>query len=516
MGFPSNCCQANEPYRARVSAGGMCTHRQGGWFVSGKIPVDRHSESLVARQLSELVLSHSGLDLYAVARAESIVKKLENLHDGPLVFHKVVRLGDAAVPALEKLVRGPSHAIYHSRCLAIDALAAIATPEAVRALTRSLRDSFGREPDPASLEAESVLVSHIAEHLTRFSDLDVNDALLAALQRRRYPYCAAALGLIGDPRAIPLLIECLYEDSARAAAVGALRRFGRSALAPLLTALREPRVVAGIEPPTHVDARAAAARLVGECVGFGMLVDTVALPALSKALDDPQRCVRVEAALALVRRKAPAAADAAGILVMALDDPDWARAQTLAEALIRLGPTAERLIVAVLGVSPRRDADHRRRLRAVDVAGQLGTERTVACLRALSASSDVQLRLAVIRSLSRSPSLDVDWLSRFLTDREPMVRRSVLLALHRRTVLPAASVTQLLGDDDSDVRRLASASVCENLNAALPALQRAAYGFGAPLHGWRPRWRLWWHAWALIAVGPRSRGALAAGKRLAH
>jgi hypothetical protein len=58
--------------------------------------------------------------------------------------------------------------------------------------------------------------------------------------------------------------------------------------------------------------------------------------------------------------------------------------------------------------------------------------------------------------------------------------------------------------------------VCENLNAALPALQRAAYGFGAPLHGWRPRWRLWWHAWALIAVGPRSRGALAAGKRLAH
>lgn len=515
MGFPSNCCQANDPYRARLGAGGI-THRQGGWVVSGKIPVIRHSESHEARERSELVLSHSDLDLYAVARAESLVKKLENLHDGPLVFHKVVRLGAAAIPALEKLVRGPSQAIYHSRCLAVDALAAIATPEAVWALTRCLRDSIAREPDPVSLEAESVLVNHIAEHLTRFSDLDVNDALLAALRRRRYPYCAAALGLLGDPRSIPLLIDCLFEDCARAAAIGALRRFGRSALAPLLNTLREPRVAAGIEPPTHVDARAAAARLVGECAGLDVLVDAVALPALSKALDDPQRCVRVEAALALVRRKAPAAADAAGILVMALDDPDWARAQTLAEALVRLGPAAERLIVAVLGVRPRTDADHRRRLRAVDVAGQLATETTLACLRALSACSDVQLRLAIINSLSRSPALDVEWLTHFLTDREPMVRRRALQALHRRRVLPTDSAMQLLGDRDGDVRRLASASVCENLDAALPALQRAAYGFGAPLHGWRPRWRLWWHAWALIAIGPRSRGVHAAAKRLAH
>jgi HEAT repeat protein len=519
-GVPRELLPADDPYRARSGTGGVGAHRQGGWVVSGKTPVDRHSESLVAGQVSELVPSHSGRDLYAVARAESVVKKLENLHDGPLVFHEVVRLGEAAIPALEKLVRGPSHSIYHSRCLAVDALAAIATPEAVRALTRSLRDSIARELDPASLEAESVLVNHIAEHLTRFSDLDpdldVNDALLAALQRRRYPYCAAALGLIGDPRAVPLLIECLFEDCARAAAGGALRRFGRSALTPLLSALREPRVVAGIEPPTHVEARAAAARLIGECVGLDVLLDAVALAALSKALDDPQRCVRVEAALALVRRKAPGAAAAARMLVMALDDPDWARAQTLAAALVRLGPAAERLIVAVLGVRPRTDADHRRRLRAVDVAGQLGTERAVACLRALSASSDAQLRLAVISSLSRSPALDVDWLTHFLTDREPMVRRRALQALHRRRVLPTDSATQLLGDGDSDVRRLASASVCENLDAALPALQRAAYGFGAPLHGWRPRWRLWWHACALIAVGPRSRGVLAAGKRLAH
>jgi len=484
--------------------------------MAANTPVGQHAESLGARELSELVLSHSGTDLYAVTRAESLVKKLENLHEGPLVFHKVVHLGAAAVPALEKLVRGPSQALYHTRSLAVEALAAIATPEAVRALTRSLRDSIAREPDPASLEAESVLVNHIAEHLSRFSDFEVIDALLAALRRRRYPYCAAALGLLGDARAIPLLVECLFEDCARAAAAGALRRFGRSALAPLVSTLREPRTVAGVEPPTHVEARTAAARLVGECIRIDSLVDAMALPALNKALNDPQRSVRVEAALALVRGNAPAAADAAGILVMALDDPDWARAQTLAEALVRLGPAVERLVVAVLGVRPRTDADHRRRLRAVDVAGQLGSERTLACLRALSTSSDVQLRLAVVNALSRSPTLDVEWLEHFLTDRDPIVRGRALQALDRRRVLSAGSATQLLGDGDRDVRRLASASVCENLDAALPALHRAAYGFGAPLHGLRPRWRLWWHAWALIAVGPRSRGAHAAGKRLAR
>ena len=476
--------------------------------MAAKTSADQPAESLGAGELSELVLSHADTDLYAVARAESLVKKLENLHEGPLVFHKVVRLGTAAVPSLERLVRGPSQSIYHSRSLAVDALAAIGTREAVGALTRSLRDSIAREPDPASLEAESVLVNHIAEHLSRFSDPAVTDALLAALKRRRYPYCAAALGLLGDPDAIPLLIECLFEDCARAAAAGALRRFGRSALAPLVGALREPRPVAGVEPPTHVDARAAAARLVGECVGRDALVDAVALPALSRALNDSKQCVRIEAALALVRLKGPAAADAARILVMALDEPDWARAHTIVESLVRLGPAVELLIVAVLGMRARTDADYRRRLRSVVVAGRLGTERTRLSLRALSASPDVQLRLAVVNALSGDRALDAEWLAQFLSDREPMVRRCALQSLQRRHVLSAGSATQLLGDGDRDVRRLAGASVCENLNAALPALHRAAYGFGAPLHGWIPRWRLWWHAWALMATGTRSRRAL--------
>ena len=436
--------------------------------------------------------------------AESLVQQLENLHDGPLVFHKVVQLGEVAVPALERLVRGPSQSIYHSRSLAVDALAAIGSTAAVQALTRSLRDSIEREPDPASLEAESVLVNHIAEHLSRFSDLEVNDALLAALRRRPYPYCAAALGLVGDPRAISLLIECLFDDTARPAAAAALHRFGRAALAPLVEVLRAPRLVAGDEPATRVEARVAAARLIGECAGTDALVDAVALPALTKALSDRQQPVRVEAALALARCNASLGAEAAAVLVMALDEPNWARAQTIVEALVRLGPHAEHLIIAILGMTPRSEEDRRRRLRAVEVAGRLGSPAAVAKIRYVSASVDVRLRRAAINALSQVPAVDAGILAAFLTDRDPVARRYALQALRRRHVLAADSATRLLGDADPDVRRLATVSVRENLGAALPALQRAAYGFGAPLHGWAPRLRLWWHACALIAA-PHSR-----------
>ncbi len=171
--------------------------------------------------------------------APSLVDRFRNLHDGPLVFHEVVRFADAAVPALEILVRGPSDAVHQPRCLAADALAAIGSSAAVHALIRALLDAVGRDPSPTLLEAESLLVNHIAEHLTRFSRPEVTEALLAALRHRRYPYCAAALGLTGDPRAIPLLVECLYEDAARPAATGALRRFGLITLEPLAYVLLE-------------------------------------------------------------------------------------------------------------------------------------------------------------------------------------------------------------------------------------------------------------------------------------
>lgn len=441
---------------------------------------------------------------------ELLVSRFGNLHEGPRVFHTVVRLGNVAIPQLERLVRGRSQALYHSRRLAADALAAIATPEAVCALTRCLRDSIARDPDPVSLEAENVLVNRIAEHLSRFASPEVNDALLAALRHRPYPYCAAALGLLGDPRAIPLLIECLFEDTARSAAEGALLGFGRTALASLVQVLREPRTVAGAEPPTHVDARVAAARLVGACIRTGTLIDAHALRALDRALSDGQRSVRVEAALALVGSDAMLARDAAPILAMALDDANWGRAHTLVAALVRLGSSAEPWVIAVLSVRPRTDADRRRRLRAVEVLGRLGSAQDIAKLRRLAGSADPELRLASVAALGKIPAVDSGSLKHFLVDREAAVRCRALQALQRRNALTADCAAQLLGDDAPDIRRLAVASVRADRQAALPALHRAAFRFGAPLHGWGPRFRLWWRAWALIAVRRASSINLAA------
>jgi HEAT repeat protein len=436
---------------------------------------------------------------------DALVRKLQNLHQGPQVFHEVVRLRERAIAALEQVVRGPSQAIHHSRTLAVDALAAIGSTDAVKALIRSLRDSVAREPNPQALEAESVLVNHIAEHLSRFREPEVNDALLEALRRRPYPYCAAALGLIGETRAIPLLIECLFEDAARPAASAALHRFGCAAVDLLVEVLQKPRLVAGTEPPTRIDGRAAAAHLLGACVSLDPQVDALALPALRMALGDRQRSVRVESALALAHGEGSLGLDAAGVLVMALDEPDWAHAHTIVEALANLGSDAELLIVAILAARPRDEGGRRRRLRAAEVAGRLGSPAAVAELRHLAASPDVALRLAALAALGGTRGLDAGCLTLFLADREPTVRRRALEAMRARRVLPPDFAARLLGDSDAAVRRLATASVRENLHATLPALRRAACGFGAPLHGWVPRWRLWWHACALLAVTPGSR-----------
>lgn len=438
------------------------------------------------------------LTAHLARTAESLVRQFTNLHSGPSVFHLVVRLGEAAIPALERLVRGPSQAIYHSRCLAVDALAAIGTPHAVEALTRALRDSIARELDPVSLEAEGVLVSHIAEHLSRFNTTEVTDALLAALRRRPYAYCAAALGLTADPRAVPLLVECLFEDPARPAAAAALRKFGKTALPWLTAAALERQTIGDAESPTRLLGRAAATKLVGESLGSGD-DDAQALRVLHEGLNDPESPVRLEAALALARGARPPAPRAAEILASALDDPNWGRAKTTAEALAQL-PNAGRLIVDIIGARAKSDADQRRRLQAVGLAGRLGLSAAVPRLRDLATAADPKLRLAAICALGLIPAANAESIARFLVDREPIIRRRALQALRREHALTAESVTPFLGDEDPDIRRLADASIREDLDTAGPALHRAAFHFGAPLHGWSPRLRLWWHAWRLLVA----------------
>lgn len=440
----------------------------------------------------------------SAAAPATLVDRFRNLHDGPLVFHEVVRLGDAVVPALEELVMGASDAVHQPRCLAADALAAIGTAAAVRALTRALLDSVARDPSPALLEAESILVNHIAEHLSRFPRPEVTEALLAALRRRRYPYCAAALGLTGDPRAIPLLVECLYEDSARAAATAALHRFGEAALEPLAQVLLEPRRSGTLEPPSRLDGRIAAARLLGELARRGSRNAPRAVAALVKALSDAQRAVRVEAALETVRCGVRVDEDTTRILVAGLEEENWARAEEIITVLARIGPVAEHLLVPIIGLRPRDEPGRRRRVHAVEAVGRLGSVAAVSLLRGLYASGDTTLRFATIKALASIESSDSGSLALFLGDPHPAIRLRALQALVRRRALEPELAIRLLADEDAHVRRLAATAVRDDLAAALPSLKRAAYHCGAPVDGLAPRLRLWWHACALIAAAGKA------------
>ncbi len=434
----------------------------------------------------------------------SLVDRFRNLHFGPLVFHEVVRLGDAAVPPLESLLRGPSDAVHQPRCLAADALAAIGSSAAVQVLIRALLDSVGRDPPPALLEAESILVNHIAEHLSRFPCPEVTEALLAALRRKRYPYCAAALGLTGDPRAIPLLVDCLYEDAARPAAAAALRRFGQAALQPLTDALLQPQGDATPEPPSRLDGRVAAAGLLADFARPDSRDAPVAVAALVKALRDRQRAVRVEAALGLARSGARADGDIAHILVGALDEENWARAEEIITVLVRMGPTAERALIPLIGLRSRDEAGRRRRVRAVEAVGRLGSAAAVSLLRGLYGSADTTLRFAAVKALAGIGPSDARSFAHFLSDPHPTIRFRAAEALVRRRALDPELAIRLLGDDDSHVRSLAASAVRSDLAAALPSLKRAASHCGAPVEGVAARLRLWVHACALIAEAGRA------------
>ena len=362
------------------------------------------------------------------------VARLHDLYAGPQVLPQIIASGTAAVPALEAFLRGPSQSLYQQRALAADALAAIGGEPAIAALTRALRDCAARTPEPLSQQAEDVVVSRITEHLSAHPTAAVLEALLEASSRRPLPAHAAALGRLGDARAVTALIDCLYEDPARPAAAAALRRFGAAAIPELRVALANPRRVGELEPPIYVAARTAAAMLLGE---WG---DTDSLIA---ALADGERAVQVAAALSLadhdddaVRRRAFA------VLLVALDDPGWAAAEAVLQALAGYRESIAAAVLALLSRAGMDEAGRRRRRRrAAMLAGRLGLGAAVGPLALLAQESDTPLRFAAVDALARIPAAAEQHLALFLMDTEPAVARRALAAL----IAPALDAGRSIG-----------------------------------------------------------------------
>ncbi len=354
--------------------------------------------------------------------ARRLVAQLVDLHGGARVLPAIVSLGDAAVPALESFLRGPSQQLYHMRVRAADALGAIGSNLAIAALIRALRDSVAREPEPLCREAEGVIVGRIADQLDHHRSAAVVEALLDALRARPYPACARLLGEMRDPRAISLLIQCLHEDAARAAAMGALLRFGRAAVAPLRATLATPHVVHELEPPTWIDGRAAAATLLGELGDIRPLIS---------ALDDQQRSVRLAAAMALTGCHGALSDHALRVLLQGLDDPDWSRAESIMHELEHVGPRIGRSLESMLEDHAGDEAATRRHRRAAVLAGRLGLQAAAPALGALSCAIDPQLRIAAIDALATIARSDDTHLARFLSDPEIGIAARAIIALNR-------------------------------------------------------------------------------------
>ncbi|HTP50059.1 MAG TPA: HEAT repeat domain-containing protein [Anaeromyxobacteraceae bacterium] len=392
-----------------------------------------------------------------------LVGQLEDLRRGPLAFFDLVRRGPRVAPLVEALLHGPSRSISQPRRLAAEVLGTLGSGAAAGALLRALEDSSSRSLPPALRLAEDEVVDSIARQLERFPGPDTDRALLEALRRHPYPACLQALGRRRYAPALPRIVECLHDDFARTAAAEALRAFGDRAEPELARAVQP--LEGGDESPTHVAGRRTAVSLLAE-VG-GPEVENI----LRQALEDPQRSIRVSAALGLQARGRPLSDIGVQALVESLGEPDWTIGELAASALAVVDPPGIDTLERAARDSGAEPDVRRRRYRA---------------LRLL-------LRIMPGSAAGLVPPL--------LTDPDPRVRRAGVELLIETSEPRVTLLVACLGDVDPVVRSLATRALRSMGILVGQALQRAI-SRDVPPAPHRSRLRACWHAWGLARRSP--------------
>lgn len=140
-----------------------------------------------------------------------------------LALDRLVQAGDAAISVLAKVRE--SAAAYETRCAAVFGLGRIATPQALEMVRAALRDPNFRVRIAAARVAG---MAHDAEAVSRLMQMVKQDAPPVRRQ------AATALGLIGDPSAVPTLL---------AAAAGVTDRFIEHSIIYSLIHLGSPATV---------------------------------------------------------------------------------------------------------------------------------------------------------------------------------------------------------------------------------------------------------------------------------
>ncbi len=336
------------------------------------------------------------------------------------------RVGNAkAVPALLETIQATRAEDADVREISLRALARIADPRAVEPLVTALK------------QAEVWLAPRIADILVRHGEA-VADPMLAFLaEPSRHPARAWAANVLGElrvPRAFPALITALkdLDDEVRAKAAAALGKLGdRRAVTYLLDHLLT-------DPAPFVRARIAGA--------LGQFAGNEVIDRLVRALGDPAWWVRMRSVEAL-EQIGPTAETP---LIVALDDPDPEIRIRAAVALERLGVPGRLVTLIEQGEAT---SDTTALLTKLGVAGAREL------LAELLHHPSSPVRAAVVGAIRDADRKDLttELIDRVRQDADAGIRATALAALHAlgaQDAVPAA--LDSLGDADERVRAAAT------------------------------------------------------------
>jgi HEAT repeat protein len=369
---------------------------------------------------------------------ERVVLGLEDLQRGPEFLLLLIAIGEPAVDALARFLLGPPSPHPQPRMLAAEALGAIGGAKASRALAEVLRQASPGPHSPVLALSEEAVRNCASRQLGHLGDPASVEPLLEALRRYHLIGAGEALVRFREPRAIPLLVECLSDAFSRERVAAVLLEFGREAVGALVTALRTMELKGGAEPPRSVERRAACARLLGE------IKDPRGEPVLGESLEDPAPEVRRSAAIALAR-VAPEERIPERVRVLIGGLGDAALSDECAEALLAtpgetLSPLVEAVSAEAAAASTRGIRSSLRRLRSmVRVIARVGEPGTRALAQLACHDSALVRGLAVAHLGRTGAPIARSTIEAALRDPDARVRRTAAAGARRMGIERRAS-----------------------------------------------------------------------------
>jgi HEAT repeat protein len=409
--------------------------------------------------------------------------RLLDLKDGIDAVPDTVALGPAAIPELERLLRGHPETVFEPRCRVADVIGMIGGGKAVDALHRALDDSLHRELEPIQAQAERAVINRIAINLGKLKDPRSRDPLLLALKLHPYAGVIHALAEFGETAAIPLIVLALNDDFAHDAAVAAIKKFGHAAIPALMEFLDE-RSVAAMQV-----GRATAARLLGE------LGATEAIAHLRRALRDASPMVRLGAAAALSNfPRRMETSEAVPVLLEFLAERKAPLREESMNALFNLRAHSEAALIGLVDAAVKKhdSIDSTQIRHAIALLGRMASQPAMEAISRLRVHPDRRLRFWALLALTRNRDPgSTRQLPVFLFDPHPMLRRMAIEGLRARGVEGAQGLIDALPRARFAMRRQILNALAEMGRVADQAIKRLKADHSR--RGWRliGRWYLW-------------------------